>query len=82
MLLGFCLGWLLLAMFCLAPGRFYWSPRRSGILVTFHLLEKYFLGFDEVVPGHISGPRSGGNGLHLHFESERRVDKSFGKSGI
>jgi len=34
-------------------------------------LKQYFLGFDEVIsllevcPGHISGPRSGGKGLHL-----------------
>ena len=54
--LGFCLGCLLLAMFCLAPGRFYSSPRRSGILVTFHLLNKLSLvtsqGLGQVAMGY------------------------------
>ena len=40
---------------------------------------KFFWVFDEVAPpaapGHISGPRSGGSGLHLHFQSECRFGK-------
>ena len=54
--------------------------RRSGSLVIFHFLKKVFFSvFDEVAPpaapGHISGPRSGGSGLHLHFQSECRFGK-------